>query len=72
MPLPPDVDSLDEELNRACLGCYVRLDALKATFPSLNIDCYGWKVRDNYNGVPVWLRGNQIQYYLWKIVVKLI
>ena len=36
------------------------LTAVKATLPSLNIECYGWKVRENYNGTRRWFSENQL------------
>ena len=37
------------------------MNALKSTLPSLNIEFYGSKVRDDYNGVPMWFNGNQLR-----------
>ena len=60
MPALPDPDSLVEELKRVHLGSYICLDAFIATLHSLNIDCYEWKVKENYNGVPMCFSVNQL------------
>ena len=60
MSLPPDPDSLVEELKRVHLQCSFWLNPLKASFPSLNIDFYVWKVRGDYNVVTKWLSGNRL------------
>ena len=62
MPLQPD--SIVEELKRAHLKCSVWLNALKAILPSLTIEVYGWKVRGDYNRVPVQLSGNQMPPFI--------
>ena len=60
MSLPQDPDSLVEKLKHVHLQCYFWLNALKSILPSLNIEYYGWKLRGNYNGVPMWFSGNQL------------
>ena len=42
MLLLPDPDSLTEELKHVHLQCYVWLNTLKTTLPSLNTEFYGW------------------------------
>ena len=32
----------------------------KFNLPSLNIEFYGWKMRGDYNGPPMWFSGNQL------------
>ena len=32
-----------------------------ATLPSLNIEFYGWKVREDYNRLPLWFSLNQLR-----------
>ena len=53
MQLPPDPDSLVDRLKCVHLKCYFWLNALKVTLPLLNIGSYGWKMRGNYNGLPM-------------------
>ena len=60
MPFPPDSYSLAEELKRINLQCYILLNPLKATLPSMNIECNGSKVREDYNGVPICFSGNEL------------
>ena len=60
MPLPPNADSLIEELKHVHLQCYVWLNALEATLPSLNILFYGWQVGGDYEGVSMWFNENQL------------
>lgn len=60
MLLSPDPNSSAEELKCVHLQPYIWLNALKATLPSQNIACYEWKVRGNYNGVPMQFSGNQL------------
>ena len=60
MPLLSDADSLVKKTKMCSFWCNVWLNALRATLPSLNIECSGWKVRRNYNGVTMWFSGNQV------------
>lgn len=53
MLLPPNPNSLANKLKRVHSRCYFWVNALKSTLPSLNIEFYGSKVRDDYNGVPM-------------------
>ena len=63
-PLQADPDPLVEELKRAYLMCYVWLNALKATFPLLNMEVYEWNLRGDYNEVWMWVWGNQIPPFM--------
>ena len=49
MPLSSDPNPHVEELKRVHLQCCVWCNALKPILSSLNIECYGWKVKGNYN-----------------------
>ena len=49
MSFPLDPDSVIEEHECVHLRCYVWLNALEATFPSVNIDFYDWKVRGHFS-----------------------
>ena len=60
MYFPSDPDSLFEELKPVHLQCYIWLNDLKPTLPSLNIEFDGWEVRGDCNGAPVWFSGNQL------------
>ena len=53
MLLAPDPDSLVEELKCVHRHSYVWLNTLKGTILSLDIECYGWKVRRNYSEIPI-------------------
>ena len=64
MLLSPDPDSFAEELKCVHLQPYIWFKALKTTLPSQNIECYEWKVRGNYNGVPMQFSGNQLPPYI--------
>ena len=64
MTLPPDPDSLVEELKHVYLHLQVSLKAVKAALPSCNIKCYVMKVRGNYDGVPKWFKGNQLLIFM--------
>ena len=66
MPLPPDPDSLVEKPKCVHLECYFWLNALEGNLSSLNIGYCGLKMSGNYNGVPLWLIGNQLQSYMPK------
>ena len=54
MPLPSDSVALVEKLKKEHLQCYLLLNGLKATLPSLTTEFYGWRVIGNFNGVPIW------------------
>ena len=60
MLLAPDPDSLVEELKCVHRHSYVWLNTLKGTILSLDIECYGWKVRRNYSEIPIGSSGNQL------------
>ena len=60
IPLPPDQDSLVAKIKRVHTQRYILLNVFRGTLLSLNIDCYEWKGRGNFNVVPMWFSGNQL------------
>ena len=58
MLLSPNSDFLVEEVKCTVLSL---IEYSQTILPSLNMNVYGWKVREDYNIVLNWFSGNQLQ-----------